>query len=102
MRALYIPPVISRTTKSVDWLFDRDQEAADDAAAAAWDRRRAIERRVTFFDVLEEMVEFTDPQRDEFMKALERGNAQDLHLIHCLITQAQEQIVKRRLAGDQS
>ena len=89
----------NRMLRDASWLFDRDQEAADDAAAAAWDRRRAIERRVTFFDVIEEMVEFSDPQRDEFMKALERGNAQDLHLIHCLITQAQEQIVKRRLAG---
>jgi hypothetical protein len=89
----------NRMLRDASWLFDRDQEAADDAADAAWERRRAIERRVTFFDVIEEMVEFTDPQRDEFMKALERGNAQDLHLIHCLITQAQEQIVKRRLAG---
>jgi hypothetical protein len=71
-----IPLVINKTMKYGEWIFDRDQEAADDAAAAAWDRRRAIERRVTFFDVLEEMVEFSDPQRDEFMKALERGNAQ--------------------------
>ncbi len=89
----------NRMLRDASWLFDRDQEAADDAAAAAWDRRRSIEKAVDFSDVLEEMCEFTGPQRIEFMKALERGNAQDLHLIHCLIDQAKDSIVKRRLAG---
>lgn len=89
----------NRMLRDASWLFDRDQEAADDAAAAAWDRRRSIERAVSFSDVLEEMCEFTGPQREAFMKALERGNAQDLHLIHCLIDQSRETIVKRRLAG---
>jgi hypothetical protein len=89
----------NRMLRDASWLFDRDQEAADDAAAAAWDRRRSIEKAVDFSDVLEQMCEFTEPQRQEFMKALERGNAQDLHLIHCLIDQAKESIVKRRLSG---
>jgi hypothetical protein len=94
-----IPLVINKTMKYGEWIFDRDQEAADDAAAAAWDRRRSIERAVSFADVLEQMVDFSDVQQAEFMKALERGNSQDLHLIHCLIDQSREAIVKRRLAG---
>lgn len=89
----------NRMLRDASWLFEREQEAADDAAAAAWDRRRSIERAVSFADVLEQMVDFSDVQQAEFMKALERGNAQDLHLIHCLIEQSKESIVKRRLAG---
>lgn len=89
----------NRMLKDASWLFDSAHADADDKAAAAWDRRRSIERAVDFMDVLEEMCEFSKPQRVEFMKALERGNAQDLHLIHCLIDQAFESIVKRRLAG---
>ena len=93
----YIPS--NRMLRDATWLFDTEHADADDKAAAAWDRRRQVERAVDFMDVLEEMCEFTDPQRQEFMKALERGNAQDLHLMHCLIEQSREAIVKRRLAG---
>jgi len=99
MRALYIPPVISRTTKSVDWLFDAQKDAQDEADAAAWDRREAIERDVSFGDLLEECCEFTPAQRQAFMEALARSNKSDLHTIFCLLDQAKESIVKRRLAG---
>jgi hypothetical protein len=99
MATLHIPPIVSRTTKSVDWLFDADLEALDNASEAAYARRERIERSVDFMDVLEEMCEATKPQQEAFMKALARGNAQDLHLIHCLLDQAKETIVKRRLAG---
>ena len=91
----YIPH--GRMLKDASWLFDRDLSDADDKAAAAWDHRRQIERSIDFMDVLEECCEFTKPQQEAFMKALERGNAQDLHLIHCLIDQAKETIVKREL-----
>lgn len=89
----------NRMLRDASWLFESDLSDADDKAAAAWDRRRSIERAVSFADVLEQMCSFTGPQQTEFMKALERGNAQDLHLMHCLIEQSREAIVKRRLAG---
>lgn len=91
----------NRMLRDASWLFDESLKRADDASDAAYERRQQVERRVSFYDVLEQMVEFSDVQRDEFMKALERGNAQDLHLIHCLIDQAKETIVKREL-GRQS
>lgn len=88
----------SRMLRNADWLFDSDLEALDNASEAAYARREQIERSVDFMDVLEEMCEFTKPQQEEFMKALARANAQDLHLIHCLVDQAKENIIKRRLA----
>jgi hypothetical protein len=97
MATLHIP-LVSRTSAAVDWLADADLEALDEAAEAAYARRERIEAGVDFGDLLEECCEFTPVQRQEFMKALARGNAQDLHLIHCLLDQAKETIVKRRLA----
>lgn len=89
----------NRMLRDATWLFDRDLEARDNAAEATYERRERIEQGVNFGDLLEECCEFSPVQRQEFMKALARGNAQDLHLIHCLLDQAKEQIVKRRLAG---
>jgi hypothetical protein len=48
---------------------------------------------------MELLVELTGPQRESFMTALARGNKDDLHTIHTLLTDAKEVIVKRRLAG---
>lgn len=92
------PNVISRTTKSVDWLFDRELESADNAACAEQDRRADIERKVSFADVLEEMVEFTQPQQEEFMRALHRARDMDKHTMYLLVDQAMERLVERRLA----
>lgn len=93
------PHLISRTTKSVDWLFDRDLAAHDDAACAEYDRREAIECAVNFADLLEEAVDFTGPQQEAFMEALARGRAVDLHTLFCLLDQAKERIVMRRVNG---
>lgn len=95
-----IPLVIGKTMKYGDWLFDRELEARDNAALIAYDRREAIERAVTFDELLEECAtQFTGPQMEAFMGALARGGNADLHLMYCLLDQMKEQIVKRRLAG---
>lgn len=99
MATLLTPNVISRTTKSVDWLFDQQKHAQDEADMAAYDGRESIERAVDFSDLLEECCEFTPAQRDTFMTALARSNKSDLHTIFCLLDQAKEAIVARRLAG---
>jgi hypothetical protein len=89
----------SRMLRTADWLFDRDLEARDNAALIAYDRREAIERAVTFDELLEECVEMTGPQKEAFMEALARGRNADLHTLYCLLDQVKEIIVKRRLAG---
>jgi hypothetical protein len=94
-----IPLVIGKTMKYGEWLFDRDLEKRDNAALIAYDRREAIERAVTFDELLEECVEMTGPQKEAFMEALARGRNADLHTLYCLLDQAKENIVKRRLAG---
>jgi hypothetical protein len=95
----HVPQLVSRTQAYGNWLCDRDLEAADNAALAAEDRREQVEREVTFDDLMELLVELTGPQRESFMSALARGNKDDLHTIHTLLTDAKEVIVKRRLAG---
>jgi hypothetical protein len=95
----HVPQLVSRTQAYGNWLFDRDLEAADNAAIAAHDRREQIERGVTFDDLMELLVELNGVQREEFMQALARGEKDDLHTIHTLLTDAKEVIVKRRLAG---
>jgi uncharacterized protein CbrC (UPF0167 family) len=95
-----IPLVIGKTMKYGEWLFDSDLEERDNAALIAYDRREAIERAVTFDELLEECAtQFTGPQMEAFMGALARGGNADLHLMYCLLDQMKEQIVKRRLAG---
>jgi uncharacterized protein CbrC (UPF0167 family) len=90
----------SRMLRTADWLWDRDLEARDNAALIAYDRRESIERAVTFDELLEECAtQFTGPQMEAFMGALARGGNADLHLMYCLLDQAKENIVKRRLAG---
>jgi hypothetical protein len=91
---------VQRVTQSVDYYSDRLQEALDNAALAAYDRRSQIEAAVTRFDLLEEISESFTPAQDEaLMHAIARGENRDLHLIHCLLLQAKEAIVKRRLSG---
>jgi hypothetical protein len=89
----------SRMLRNADWLWDRELEAQDRATLSAYDRRERIEREVSFDDLLEECVEMTGPQREAFMQALARGSNADVHIIYCLLDQAKETIVKRRLAG---
>jgi hypothetical protein len=45
-----------RMLRDAGWLFDRDLEAADAAADAAYDRRCAIERSITDEEILEELA----------------------------------------------
>jgi chemotaxis regulatin CheY-phosphate phosphatase CheZ len=91
---------VQRTERAVEAYTDRLQDLLDNAALAAYDRRSAIEAAVTRFDLLEEMSETFTPAQDEaLMHAIARGENRDLHLIHCLLLQAKEAIVKRRLAG---
>ncbi|CAG4887829.1 hypothetical protein [Paraburkholderia saeva] len=89
----------NRMLRDASWLFDHDLEAQDAAACAEYDRREAIERAVSFADVLEEAVDFTRPQQEAFMEALARGRSVDLHTIFCLLDQAKTRIVTRRVNG---
>jgi hypothetical protein len=95
------PTLVSgrRMLKTADWLFSVEQEAQDNAALIAYDRRERIEREVSFDDLLEECVEMTGPQKETFMNALARGSNADVHTLFCLLDQVKESIVKRRLAG---
>lgn len=93
------PLLINKTMKFGDWLFDADLEKADNAACVQYDRREEIEKAVDFSDLLEECCEMTGAQREVFMNALARGRDTDVHVIYCLLDQAKEAIVKRRLAG---
>lgn len=93
--------LICRPLADASWLFDRDLEAADNAALAAYDLRDEIERAVTHDDLFEECaLRFTDVQGDSLMRAIERGEDRDLHLMHALFLQMKEEIVKRRLQGE--
>jgi hypothetical protein len=96
------PTLVSgaRMQRTADWLFDVQQAAQDELDLIAYERREAAERAVTFAELLEECAErFTEPQMEVFMKALARGSNEDVHAIYCLLDQAKETIVKRRLAG---
>lgn len=95
----HVPQLVSTTQSYGDWRFSADLEALDNAALAEHDRREQIERQVTFRDLMELLVELTATQKDEFMVALARGNKDDLHTLHTLLSEAKEIIVKRRLAG---
>lgn len=91
---------VQRTQSAVEYQNDRLQEALDNAALATYDLRMELEASVTRADLLEEMSEHFTPAQDEaLMHAIARGENRDLHLIHCLLLQAKEAIVKRRLAG---
>ena len=91
-----------RMLRDASWLFDRELEAADEAAMAEWDRRAEIANAVTFADLLEEMTDFTGPRAEVFMQAYRRGTADEKHTMWLLIDQAMDRIVERRLAGDVS
>ena len=93
------PPLISRTTKSVDWMMDYELEQADNASLAAYDRRLEIERNVTFSDLVEEMADFTDARQEVFMQAYRRGTADEKHTMYVLIDQAFERLVEKKLKG---
>lgn len=80
----------------VDWLSEGDLEALDNASIAADNSRRALEKAVSFADLLEECCEFTGPQRETFMRAVDRDDAWTLL---ALIDQARQRIVERRVRG---
>jgi hypothetical protein len=85
------------------WLFDRDLEAADNAAMAEWDRRAEIERAVTRDELLDEMtMTFTPAQDEALLTAIARGETKDAFLILALLSQARDRIVTRRMNGDVS
>lgn len=87
----------NRMLRDASWLFESDLADADDKAAAAWDRRRSIERSITRGELLDEVtMTFTSAQDDELMKALDRD---DGYTLVALLDQAKQAIVKRRLAG---
>ena len=92
------PLLINKTMKYADWLFDVELERQDNAACVQYDRREEIEKAVDFSDLLEECCEMTGAQREVFMNALARGRDTDVHTIYCLLDQAKENIIKRRLA----
>jgi SHS2 domain-containing protein len=91
---------LQRTERAVEAYSERLQEMIDNAALATYDLRSEIEAAVTRADLLEEMAETFTPAQDEaLMHTIARGENRDLHLIHCLLLQAKEAIVKRRMAG---
>jgi hypothetical protein len=91
----------SRMLRDAAWLFDREQEAADNRALVEYDRRIEAENAVTFADLLEEMADFSEPRAEVFMQAYRRGTADEKHTMFVLIDQAFTRIVERRLAqGD--
>lgn len=91
---------VQRVESAIEYRNDRLQEALDNAELATYDLRMQLEAAVTRFDLLEEITEsFTSAQDEALMHAIARGENRDLHLIHCLLLQAKEAIVKRRLAG---
>ena len=92
-----IPNLINKTMKYGDWLYDRDLEAADNEALAAYDRRLEIERSVTFSDLVEEMADFTDARQEVFMQAYRRGTSDEKHTMYVLIDQAFERLVEKKL-----
>jgi hypothetical protein len=90
-----IPLVINKTMKYGDWMFDRDLERVDAMSIIQRQRRKVIEKSITFQDLLEETVEFTEPQQELFMGALASDDAATLL---ALLDQAKQNIVKRLLA----
>lgn len=87
----------SRMLKTADWLWDREQEAQDNAACAEYDRREAIANAVTFADVIEEMASFSDARAEEFMSALRRGMRPGKNTVFVLIDQAYERVIDERM-----
>jgi hypothetical protein len=88
----------SRTDDAVAFLTERAQAAADALADAQWEREQIVERHVTFADLLEELTDLGELSRAIFMLSVARGNRDDLHLIHCALSEAKQRIVKRRMA----
>lgn len=88
----------SRTDDAVAFLAERAQAQADAAADAEYDRRERIEKSVTFADLLEQLVELSEKDGAEFMACLAHGNKHDRYWLHCVLEQAKEEIVTRRLA----
>jgi hypothetical protein len=96
------PTLVSgrRMLKTADWLFSVEQEAQDNAALIAHERRERIEKTITRAALFEEVAEtFTEAQDEAFMNALARGSNADVHTLYCLLDQVKERIVERRLAG---
>jgi hypothetical protein len=92
-----IPSLINKTMKYGDWLYDRDLEAADNEALAAYDRRLEIERSVTFEELIEEVASFTAPRAQLFMEAFREGAGHDKFTLWLLMDQARDRIVERKL-----
>jgi hypothetical protein len=91
-----IPLVINRTMKYADWLFDVELERQDNAACVQYDRREAIEKKITRAELFEEAAEtFTAVQDEVFMNALARDDA---YTLLALLDQTKQNIIKRRLA----
>ena len=85
-----------RMLRDASWLFDRELERQDNAALAQYDRREAIEKKVTRAELLEEVSEtFTSAQDEVFMTALARDDA---YTLLALLDQTKQNIIKRRLA----
>jgi len=92
-----IPLVINKTMKYGDWMFDRELEAADNAACVQYDRREEIASAATFADVIEEMASFSDARAEEFMSALRRGMQPGKNTMFVLIDQAYERVIDERM-----
>jgi hypothetical protein len=91
-----IPLLINKTMKYADWLFDVELERADNAACVQYDRRKAIEKKITRAELLEEVTEtFTAAQDEVFMNSLARD---DGYTLLALLDQTKQNIIKRRLA----
>ena len=90
----------SRIAAEVEFFTEREQAARDAAADAEYEREQAIERAVTFDDLLEELQDSAVWIGAAFMIQLVRGNPNDRHSIYCMLTEAKQRIIKRRMAQE--
>lgn len=100
MRDAMIP---SRTDDAASFIADRALSKLDEADDAAAERREAAAARVTFDDVLEELVYLHDAAKAELMLAVESGDSASCAFVCVELNRAKDRIVSRLLSeGKQS
>jgi hypothetical protein len=92
----------SRTDDAVTFLTERAQASIDEAADAEYERREALERAVTFSDLLEELTTTVSAEDGaEFMECMADPHRHNLAQMYMTLDKAKERVIERRLAqGD--
>ena len=91
----YMTPIsVTQMAESAD---DRMQQALDDAVLAAADAREEATDSMTFPEVLDGMgMHFDNRDRATFMKALERGDKQDITMMIWRIQKEYDELVEKK------